>query len=100
MNYRSNTPVIYACLILATFAAVIIIFFVYHVSVEQRNEKLIFSVAKSNAIVSSFFPGKMRDRIIDEGYLKDLSSTTNRSSLSLKNLLTNGGVWTLSPRSH
>ena len=35
--------------------------------VERRNKKLVENAARSNAVVTSLFPGTMRDKVLDEG---------------------------------
>jgi len=62
--FDSKTPMIFAIVVASTFAMVAIGFLVYDIFVHQRNEKLVAIVARSNAIVTSLFPGKYRDEII------------------------------------
>ena len=58
--YRTSLPEVYA----VTFAIIIIVFFVYDMLVQIRNNKLVQTTARSNAIVSSLFPEAIRDRLI------------------------------------
>jgi class 3 adenylate cyclase len=43
---------------------VAVVFFVYDVLVQSRNAKLVANAARSNAIVTQLFPGKIRNQII------------------------------------
>ena len=52
-------------MIACVFVVVIIVFFVYDMFVQRRNENLVANAARSNAIVSSLFPGAIRDRLIN-----------------------------------
>ena len=52
--------------IAAAFAGIIIVFFVYDLLVERRNNNLIVKAAHTNRIVSSLFPGRFRDQIIGD----------------------------------
>ena len=50
--------------IAAAFAGIIIVFFVYDLLVERRNNNLIVKAAHTNRIVSSLFPSTVRDRLL------------------------------------
>jgi class 3 adenylate cyclase len=45
---------------------VAIVFFIYDMLVQRRNEKIIANAARSNAIVSSMFPDAIRDRLLQQ----------------------------------
>jgi class 3 adenylate cyclase len=64
--YDTNLPETFAAAIAATFALVVLVFFVYDIMVKRRNDKLVNNAAQSNALVSSLFPGMFRDRVLDE----------------------------------
>lgn len=44
---------------------VILIFVVYDISVQRRNQMIVSNAARSNAIVSSLFPAHIRDRLLE-----------------------------------
>jgi hypothetical protein len=69
-----------------TFALVAIVFVIYDTFVHRRNEKLIASAAKSNAIVTSLFPENIRERLI--GHSDD--TTKEKSPHHLKSVLLDG----------
>jgi len=62
--YENDVPIIFAIVVSTTFVCITIGFFIYDYLVNRRNEKLISLVARSNAIVTSLFPGKFRDELI------------------------------------
>ena len=64
-DYQSGTPEIFLGVVACTFLLVIIVFFVYDIFVQRRNEKLISDAARSNAIVTSMFPGEIGDRLLE-----------------------------------
>ena len=60
------------------------VFFIYDLLVQQRNEKIVNTAARSNAIVSSIFPDAFRDRLLQRN---EMSSKHGH----LKSYLLNGG---------
>ena len=59
-------PELFALIIGATFFFVTMMFCIYDLTVQRRNEKLLLSAAKSNTVLSNFFPTlDMRDRILE-----------------------------------
>ena len=50
----------------------------YDVSVARRNNKLIQDAARSNAVVTSLFPGSMRDRVLDAARVGSGSAPSKR----------------------
>ena len=93
----SSTPEIFASVVALTFLAVTVVFFVYDMFVQRRNNKLIDRAARSNAIVSSMFPGAIRDRLIgsevsDESVKRGNNGFINTGGKrKLKNFLNEGG---------
>jgi class 3 adenylate cyclase len=85
-RYHSGTPAKFAALVALTFVLVAVVFFIYDIFVHKRNEKLIASAAKSNAIVTSLFPDNIRERLI--GQNDDTKAT--KSPYHLKSVLLDG----------
>ena len=79
-EYKTNTPVIFACVVAGTFVVVALFFVVYDFMVLKRNEKMVANAAKSNAIVSSFVPDHLRDRLLNTHNLKGKTLKTFLSS--------------------
>lgn len=77
-HYDTHTPEFFALVLAISFILVAIVFWRFDLSVALRNHRLLVTTARSNAIVSSLFPGKLRDRLINEG--NDDSRLARRSS--------------------
>jgi class 3 adenylate cyclase len=65
-SYRTITPKIYAAVVAFTFVLVAVVFFIYDLLVQHRNEKIVVTAARSNALVSSMFPDAIRDRLLQQ----------------------------------
>ncbi|KAL7576124.1 hypothetical protein ACA910_004788 [Epithemia clementina (nom. ined.)] len=63
-DYKSQTPLIFAIVVAISFVVMAATFFIYDMFVQRRNRKLVSNAARSNAIVSSLFPGHIRDKFI------------------------------------
>ena len=63
-SYDSKTPEIFAAVVAFTFLLVALFFFFYDLMVQRRNQKLVENAARSHAIVTSMFPGIIRDRLL------------------------------------
>ena len=64
-TYNTNTPEVFAIVVAVTFTCVALVFIIYDVLVNRRNNRLLANAARSNAVVTSLFPGTMRDRILE-----------------------------------
>ena len=64
--YRNETPAIFAGAVAAAFLLLIVTFCVYDWTVWIRNRRLIQNAAKSSEIVTSMFPGALRDKIMEQ----------------------------------
>ena len=65
-QYDTNTPEIYAAVVAVTFLLVAIVFYVYDIFVQQRNQNLLAKAAQSNAIVTSLFPAHLKEKLMQE----------------------------------
>ena len=74
---------IYAVVVAFTFVLVAVVFLIYDMLVQHRNEKIVVTAARSNAIVSSMFPDAIRDRLLHQN---DVQSKQGH----LKSYLMNG----------
>ena len=63
--YVSNAPLYTTITLAVTFFIIVLVFFSYDKSVERRNTKLLHNAARSNAVVTSLFPGNMRDLVLN-----------------------------------
>lgn len=64
-HYVSRLPEILSIVIAATFVFVLFTFGSYEIVVRRRNDRLLSKAARSHAVVTSLFPGTMRDKILD-----------------------------------
>ena len=71
----------FAAAVAATFGLVALVFFVYDIMVNQRNENLVNNAAQSHAIINGLFPGQIRDRLLENNKKAKKQSSTNPVSL-------------------
>jgi hypothetical protein len=63
-SYDSDTPEVFAAVVATTFVAIALVFFLYDLFVQKRNNNLIIKAARANTVVSSLFPEQIRDRLL------------------------------------
>jgi hypothetical protein len=76
--YVTNKPAIYTVVAAFIFFVTSCIFLLYDYLVERRQKVVMDKAVKSSAVVSSLFPEKFRDRLLNEG--DDTKSTEDVSS--------------------
>ena len=64
--YITNKPIIYTFASVLIFFVTALVFVVYDCLVEKRQDKVMTSATRSNAIVSSLFPEQVRERLMDD----------------------------------
>ena len=64
-TYFTNKPIIYTVGVALIFVITSAVFIAYDILVERRQNKVMNSAVRSNAIVSSLFPAQVRDRLMD-----------------------------------
>ena len=64
---HSTRPIIYTVAVAVIFFLISMVFVVYDCSVTRRQNKVMTSAQRSNAIVSSLFPAQVRDRLMEDG---------------------------------
>jgi class 3 adenylate cyclase len=97
-EFQDEQPFIWTIFIACIFVFMIVVFFVYDCFVETRQNKVLDSAAKSNAIVSALFPAEIRDRLFGND-IGPKSSTffknmPESSKYKLKNYLAEENVQT------
>lgn len=91
--YDTNTPEIFAAVVLSTFVFVAVVFLIYDWSQTTRNTNMVHKAAQSNSIVNDLFPTtEMRDRLLAAAKEKQEA----KRSGSLKTFLNDGNK----PRDH
>ena len=63
-TYDSNKPAVYTSIVVLIFLVTAFVFTWYDCSVDQRQDKVETTAARTNAIVDSFFPRHVRERIM------------------------------------
>lgn len=78
-TWNSNSAGYTAAILGITFLAIILVFVIYDVLVQRRNEKLIENAARTRAVVSSLFPSNVRAKLIggDSGKRGNIIKTTD-----------------------
>ena len=87
---ESSIPIIATVFVAAIFALMAIAFFIYDMFVTRRNNKMVTTAARSNAIVSSIFPSTIRDRLLkdDDGDNNSATGLLLPTKTHLKSFLT------------
>ena len=65
-KFYTNEPIVYAMAVVACFAMTTIIFLIYDLLVQRRQDMVMASAKKTNAIVTSLFPENVRDRLLQD----------------------------------
>ena len=64
--YETHRPITFTIAVVVIFLEVIVVFFVYDWLVERRQEKVMTSAIRTNAIVNSLFPAHIKERLMDD----------------------------------
>ena len=65
-DYTTPMPLTFSLAVLGTFVLVAVVVLVYDWMVQRRHRELVSTAARSNKLVSSLFPGDMKDRILEQ----------------------------------
>merc|ERR1711970_856567 len=84
-SYRSDDPIYFTCGVIAVFIWVSCVFLFYDRLVQRRQTKVNHVASKTNAIVASLFPTKVREQLINEAEIdsKNTRSKRHRGSMDL-----------------
>jgi hypothetical protein len=75
--YMTNKSMVYALVMVGVFMFSVILFLAYDCTVERRQQIVMNTAEKSTAVLSSLFPGTVRDRILHEADLKQRQPPSN-----------------------
>ncbi|CAB9521527.1 Receptor-type guanylate cyclase gcy [Seminavis robusta] len=89
-DYKTNTPLVFAAVVAATFLLVIVVYYVYDLQVQRRNELMIENAAKANSLVTNIIPDHLRDRLLSRQEKAIHGSSPFRKSANLKTFLNEG----------
>ena len=90
-KYRSNDPIIFTYSVILIFVITSVCFLGYDKLVADRQQKVLKSAQKSNAILSSLFPSNIRDRLFVEGADDEAIHAFQPNKARLKNFLHDDG---------
>lgn len=79
-TYCSNNPLIFASVTVLIFIFTSFVFILYDYSVERRQDVVMSSAEKSNAIVSSMFPSHIADKLLSDETNPATSASTPMTS--------------------
>ena len=65
-DYDTNTPVLFTSVVLLVFLFTSMVFVMYDCLVQRRQDKVMTSANRTDAIVSSLFPKEFRERIYEQ----------------------------------
>jgi len=91
-QFNSPRPELFTAIMAGVFIATGAVFVIYVLFVQRRQNKIVATAHRTNAIVSSLFPSNVRDRILQEAQEQVDRDVNNRYSLvaakhRLKNFL-------------
>jgi class 3 adenylate cyclase len=95
-SYNSARPESFTSILTAVFVSTGIVFCIYVQYVQRRQNKIVATALRTNAIVSSLFPSNVRDRVMQEAEEqaeRDMASNTSMFASAtnrLKNFLEDG----------
>ena len=70
-QFTSHDPFLHALVVPAIFALTAVIFMFYDWTIKRRKERVVLTVQKTEAIVSSIFPKNVRGRLLDNVAMED-----------------------------
>jgi hypothetical protein len=79
-DYNTSMPVIVSVAVGTCFLLLILIFIIFNRLVEARQTKVLDRAVHTTAIVTSLFPKKVRDRMIEEQQEADKNTNNNGAS--------------------
>jgi Adenylate and Guanylate cyclase catalytic domain len=79
-RFSTRVPLQLTLVVSSSFLVMIACFFAFDCFVRHRNNKVVDSAARSNALVSSMFPSSVRDRLLTEGDSNPQTSSNRRFS--------------------
>jgi class 3 adenylate cyclase len=66
-EFTSSVPIILTVTAICIFAFTSIVFVIYDCKVERRQQRVLNTATKTNAIVTSLFPSAIRDKMLQDG---------------------------------
>jgi class 3 adenylate cyclase len=76
-QYTTNKPILYCTVVVCVFFFTVLVFALYDYMVQRRQNLVLATAKHTDAIVSSFFPKKVRERIYEDAKEQALSEMKN-----------------------
>jgi Adenylate and Guanylate cyclase catalytic domain len=77
-RYRSNNPYVYAGIVFSLFLGTALAFLLYDFFVQRRQAIVLATAKHTTAVISSLFPKKVRDMILEDAREQALNHTSPR----------------------
>jgi hypothetical protein len=87
--YQGAESAVYTTLIAIIFFIMAFVFLMFNRFIQVRNQKVVLTAARSNAIVSTIFPTNVRDRLFNDKATQMKSKHQVGSAAGLKDFLQN-----------
>ena len=88
-SYNSSRPEVFTVILACVFVATGAVFLVYVQYVQQRQNKIVATALRTDAIVSSLFPSNVRDRILQDAEEQVEREMKSNSRVAAKHHLQN-----------
>jgi CHASE domain len=83
--YTTSSPLLFSVVVVFIFLLTACVFIMYDLMVQLRQDKIMATAKQTNAIVSTFFPSNVRDRILKEAHQQvDREETKQKKRLHLE----------------
>ena len=83
-SYMTDKPVIYTGIVVLVFAFTAMVFVMYDCLVQRRQDTVMTSAQRSNALVDSLFPAEFRDRLIEDAEQNKQGNNDKKAKKSTK----------------
>ena len=84
-EYETSQPIIYTAAVVGMFLVTVMVFFLYDVLVQRRQRMVANKAARSAAVVSSLFPTRVAQRLIDDAKISADKKKQSTKPLMLGN---------------
>lgn len=81
---QSRRPLYYTLAIVGVFVMTCLVFLLYDWFVTRRQQKVLSTATRSNAILSSLFPAQVRDRLMEEQGEREAAAAGTKKKVALK----------------
>jgi class 3 adenylate cyclase len=87
-RYQTKRPVKFAVSVVLIFVLVSLVFMIYDWIVERRQERILTTANRNDAMIASLFPPNVRQRLMEEAMLASTTTTPNHNNAVSDNTTT------------